>query len=213
MARPKKTEDGIDARQRICDALWDLLEVYELREITISMITSKAGCNRGTFYYYFKDLDDLLGEALSNDLMKKSFVAELIFRISTGDETAVREVFDGDVVRRLSIVVNHAGIELAFGKVFELLVNIWSSILCPDGGKIKPEAQAIVLYYVGGLLGMVAAMEPEYLKDSEASESITQFILENARFVTKEIYKAQGLPQEVAEERLAAVVQFLNSVS
>lgn len=49
MARPRK-DQGDCAEQRIKDAFWALLEQNDLKDITVSMITSKANCNRGTFY-------------------------------------------------------------------------------------------------------------------------------------------------------------------
>ena len=213
MARPKKNTDTTEARQRICDALWELLETHELRDVTVGMITAKADCNRGTFYYHFKGIDELLGEMIANDIMQKQLVADFIFRLSTGDEAAVRDMLNGNLVHRLSIIVNHAGIELAFGKIFELLIDIWSSLLCSEGEKLKPEAQAIVLYYIGGILSLVAACPHEHMKNTQASEGILRFVLENARFVTNQIYTAQGLTEEIASERLKTVVQFLDSVN
>ena len=47
MARPRK-DQGDCAEQRIKDAFWALLEQNDLKDITVSMITSKANCNRGT---------------------------------------------------------------------------------------------------------------------------------------------------------------------
>ena len=47
MARPRK-DQGDCAEQRIKNAFWTLLEQHDLKDITVSMITSKANCNRGT---------------------------------------------------------------------------------------------------------------------------------------------------------------------
>lgn len=212
MARPRKSPDGMDARQRICDALWALLEDYELREITIGMVAATAGCNRGTFYYHFKDINDLLDAIIADDVMRPSVIAELIFRISAGDEDSVMRILSGEHMRKLSIVVNHAGIEVAFKKVFDMLVGIWSSVLCPEGGEIKPEAQAIVLYYTGGMLSMVSAVDPDDFENLAGDPHLARFVIANATFLVEEICRAQGLPKDVAQERIATVVQFLDTV-
>ena len=212
MARPRKTADSPDARARICEALWELLEAHELRDITVGMITARAECNRGTFYYHFKDLDALLDAAISDDVMNKSMMAELIFRISTGDEAAVREVLGSREFHRLSVVVNHAGVELAFGKVFESLVDIWRALLCPDGSELAPGAQAIVLYYVGGMMSMVASVSHEHLEELAESDQMPRFIMKNASFLVAEICAAQGVPAETISERIAAVTQLMDSV-
>ncbi len=212
MARPRKNAGSPDARQRICEALWELLEAHELRDITIGMITERAECNRGTFYYHFKDLDTLLDAAIGDDVINKSMVAELVFRISTGDETAVREVMGSQELYRLSIVVNHAGIELAFSKVFEKLVDIWRALLCPEDEELTPDAQAIVLYYVGGMMSMIAAVPHDRLGALMESERLPHFIMDNARFIVSEICAAQGVPVETISERIVAVTQFMDSI-
>lgn len=212
MARPKKTADGIDARQRICDALWILLEKRELREITVGMITTQANCNRGTFYYHFKDIDDLLDAVIADDVMQPSVIAELIFRASTGDEESITNVLTGDHMRRLSIVVNRAGIEIAFKKVFEMLVGIWSSILCPEGDSVKPETQAVILYYVGGMLSMIATIEPSDLEKIAMNPSLTRFMASNTQYVVAQICMTQGVSKEVAKDRISTVVQFMESI-
>lgn len=217
MARPRKEADGGDARQRIREALWFLLEKHELRDITVSMITEQAGCNRGTFYYHFNGIDDLLRSVISDDVLQRRLVAELTFRISDKDEAAVRRIIAGTQLRRLSIMINHAGIETAFDKVFDSLAATWTSILCPDGTPLKPEAQAIILYYVGGILSMMAAtlrraQEPCEGDDSRTNDALIHFVMENGEFITKQICLAQGVSPDVALERITTIVHFMDSM-
>ena len=67
MARPRK-DQGDCAEQRIKDAFWALLEQNDLKDITVSMITSKANCNRGTFYYHFNSLEELVDAIITDEL-------------------------------------------------------------------------------------------------------------------------------------------------
>ncbi len=54
----------------IIDAFWELAAVSGIDKVTISAITKKAGLNRGTFYVYFTDMEDLLIQA-ENDIIAK----------------------------------------------------------------------------------------------------------------------------------------------
>ena len=46
-------------RDAIAEAFTALLWERNIDQITVSMITDKAGCSRKTFYYYYKDVYDL----------------------------------------------------------------------------------------------------------------------------------------------------------
>ena len=78
MARPRK-DQGDCAEQRIKDAFWALLEQNDLKDITVSMITSKANCNRGTFYYHFNSLEELVDAIITDELFINSSVPRALF--------------------------------------------------------------------------------------------------------------------------------------
>ncbi len=48
-----------NTRQNLMDAYWNLYASSKAGKITVKMITDKAGYNRGTFYAYFLDIEDL----------------------------------------------------------------------------------------------------------------------------------------------------------
>lgn len=48
-----------NTRQNLMDAYWELYASSTTGKITVKMITDKAGYNRGTFYAYFLDIEDL----------------------------------------------------------------------------------------------------------------------------------------------------------
>lgn len=51
MARPRKDADAPDARTRIIEAFWELIENNSIFELSVGEVTRAAQCNRGTFYY------------------------------------------------------------------------------------------------------------------------------------------------------------------
>lgn len=68
MARPKKTQEGPSAVERMEEAFWELLDEKPYSKITVGEIVKRAQVNRNAFYYHFDNLDDLADYALDNAL-------------------------------------------------------------------------------------------------------------------------------------------------
>ncbi len=58
----KQLEITMQTRKNIIDAFWQIYCEKRIEKITIKDITTKAGYNRGTFYEYFTDIYDVLGQ-------------------------------------------------------------------------------------------------------------------------------------------------------
>ncbi len=59
----KQPEKTAQTKRSMIDAFWRIAKNRGLANVTISEVTKKAGLNRGTFYVYFDDLEDLLCQA------------------------------------------------------------------------------------------------------------------------------------------------------
>ena len=59
----KQPEQTARTRHNMINTFWELAEKQGLDNVTISAITKKSGLNRGTFYVYFQNMDDLLEQA------------------------------------------------------------------------------------------------------------------------------------------------------
>ncbi|HBV22739.1 MAG TPA: hypothetical protein DEB42_02950 [Jeotgalicoccus sp.] len=55
-------------RNNLIEAFWDIYKIKPLSKITVKEITDKAGYNRGTFYTYFSDINEIL------TLLKESLI-------------------------------------------------------------------------------------------------------------------------------------------
>ena len=62
MAEIRKTEDRRVKRTKkvLKDCLFELLESKTIDEITVKELTEKADVNRSTFYFYYKDINDMM---------------------------------------------------------------------------------------------------------------------------------------------------------
>lgn len=65
MARPKKGLDEKSLRQRFEEALIEMVQQEPLERISIGALSSKAGCSRSAFYYYYEDIYDLFDGMLA----------------------------------------------------------------------------------------------------------------------------------------------------
>ena len=105
MARPKKDSTAPRAKDRMIDAFWRALETYRIDEVTVSMITSGADCNRGSFYYHFNSIQELAHAAFDRDCANRDDVARAILAFVSGKHVeATRAVFDEERVRKMGFI-------------------------------------------------------------------------------------------------------------
>ncbi|MCD8317300.1 MAG: TetR/AcrR family transcriptional regulator [Eggerthellaceae bacterium] len=64
-----QSERRAATRKKITDEFWKMYDKKGLKGITVGALTHNANLNRGTFYEYFSDLDDLLNQ-VENDLIR-----------------------------------------------------------------------------------------------------------------------------------------------
>ena len=67
MARPKKANKEEMATVKIENAFWKLLETEGFSELTVLRICQESGTNRNSFYYHYRDIDDLAYTAFKNN--------------------------------------------------------------------------------------------------------------------------------------------------
>lgn len=94
MARPRKTDRDEMATVKIENAFWSLLETERYSDITVLRVSQEAGINRNSFYYHYRDIDDLAQKAFMNNAdneVSKTLVSALLSAFQEG-KTAL--VFD-----------------------------------------------------------------------------------------------------------------------
>lgn len=208
MGRPSKESNEPSAKQRIGDAYWKLLENYEIREITVGMIVAEAKCNRGTFYYHYRDIEDAMNSLLAEELRAANLLTEGLFRMGTNDNYNVFEHLQPEFIHRLVLIVDRVGIGLAYGKMRAMVLEVWERALTLEGSKLSDEAEAFIDYYIGGVLCMLAARPPALANstmfggDEPVPESLVEFSRKNFRFLMNEICAAQGVPVETFLKRV-----------
>lgn len=209
MARPRKSATEPDARQRMQDVFWQLLEDHQLREITVGVITAKAGCNRGTFYYHFRDLDDLIFNVIESELIGDAVIAENIFRLSAGADYDKFLATQGNKMRRISLLLNRGGMDMVLTKVSAIVKAMWRSVLCTDGSPLTSEAAVIIEYTVGGILSLIVLNKDAIEAGATSSAGFSNFARENSLSTIRLLAQAQGISPDEVISRLAAVNNFM----
>lgn len=108
MARPRKDQQEPAAVERIKNAFWELLEQNNLKHITVNMVTQKAHCNRGTFYYHYESLDALLCTVIEEELLNSKGLPLGIFYMLSNDSKALTEMLLPQRTQRFSLVMKRS---------------------------------------------------------------------------------------------------------
>lgn len=207
MARPKKDSPSPNVRSRMIDAFWTSLETYRIDEITVSMVTSLAACNRGSFYYHFKSIQELACAAFERDCINARSAAQAIYALVAGNHVAAVDViFDDKRVQRMGLIGQRGGMQIAGEKTCAALNGAWLAIACAGGEPCSAGARGAIDFVNFGLARFVNTschVEPER-KDRAASAI---FLRDLAFFALQEIARFQNFSQDEAIARLKRLVE------
>lgn len=209
MARPRKNQTEPLAQQRIKTALWELLEEHDLKEITISMVTTRACCNRGTFYYHFDSIDELMFTMIREELLgTPGLPLELLFLFCDEETQADLTTLTVEQAQRFGLIMQRAGNEYVAHKVKAVVVRLWHSVLCDGEDCLAPETMTLIEYSVSGIIGSIDYL---YREGLFADEILTETLMENIRtlshLMVQHIAVAQGLSYEELQTRIRLLGQ------
>lgn len=201
MARPRKDAREACARERLVDAYWELLEGRAVSDITVGAVVERARCNRGTFYYYFSDMDALSTEAVRRELEADEALAPLAFAgYAAGDAEAIFRHFPGKHIRRVRLMVRAGKFPVFERAVRSAVQRSWESSVCREGESLAPAARFAIQYMVGGMLGFAvwASQSGEPLRRLPREERL--YLADIARVTVEAVARAQGMdPGELLE--------------
>ena len=198
MARPRKDAQDPCARQRLIDAFWALLETRPVHEITVGALVEVAGCNRGTFYYYFADVDALVAFA-AEELLGDGSLSLAVFRgLVAGSPASVVHEVAPERIARAALLMRSGELQTIEVALRRAVQGLWQGRLCGAGEELSPTACFAIQFMVGGLLGyfsyMVKADDAAVPLDADARRYLRQV----ARATVQAVSDAQGLdPQDV----------------
>ena len=138
MARPRKDADAPDARTRIIEAFWELVENNGIFELSVGEVTRAAQCNRGTFYYYFHDFDELVAIAIAQLLQDNELITDALWHFSSeGDLSAFDRRDVRCLLRRIVITMRAGAAEQVEQGIHTIIIDRVREIVHPDGEELK----------------------------------------------------------------------------
>ncbi len=208
MARPRKDSGQPEAKRRLIDAFWTLLETTHLHDITVGMITAAAHCNRGTFYYHYADIDALVYSAVRELLLGDGTVPKTIFELVAGsdaDDPLARATLDGRF-RRFALIMQEGEMRRVDAMVKSIVTGMWESALCHDGERLTPEARLIIEHAASGILGVVtfANANPDARGSCTPAPVLRSYLRESSLLMFSHLCRAQHLTPEEFAARLGA---------
>lgn len=142
-------------KARLADALWDCLAELPVGEISVGDVIEAAGVSRGSFYYHFDDLDELLAWAIRQEVMnsdrKGHSFALLLARAEPSGNALVQRA-----IARVCLLLDKGGMSPVFDVALDAMREVWVAVLEPEGGRLPDGVIAQLEYAVGGSVGMLA---------------------------------------------------------
>lgn len=171
MARPKKNLNEPDARQRIIDAFWTLLEETHISRIGVKAITSAAHCNRTTFYYHFSDIYDLLQKAIAVETLESGNLPKFIFSVLANQhyQNYVNEHL-GASAHRVSVAMRQGGTSTVQKIISDQVCIMWSQLIHDSKKSLKPKTKTIIRYASCGILGSL--FQEENIENAQSVSGI-----------------------------------------
>lgn len=202
MARPRKSErDAADVR--IIEAFWACLETTRLADVTVSTVTKCAGVNRGTFYYHFRDLDELLERAIEREFNSQALLPNIFDLITGALGPASATVLVQQRTQRAGLLIDRGGLDVLSTQIKRLVRQMWKAVLCDDDEQLKPETLFVIEYTTSGIIGLIA--NDTMRETAQASpEALNTFLRSNSLFLLAQIEHAQGIPHDIVLARVQA---------
>lgn len=206
MARPRKSERDA-AGIRLANAFWTLLEHHRLANITVGMVAEQAELNRGTFYYHFKSMDDLVDRVIEDEILGNGSILQNMLSLVAGSSTANGfEAFIKQDIERIALLIKQGGMDSFSIKIKCLMFGTWKAILCDEGEELSPSTRMIIEYSTSGVIGIIA-YGALHGSGEVPPEFFPSFAKSNSDFLVRQIGIAQGIPNEAVLERVRTTLR------
>lgn len=160
MARPRYRENDETALDRIENAFWTCLEEEPYAKMTISRIVRTAGVNRNTFYYHYRDVDDMAHRIVREKTLDPAFARIVLAQIGQGADVAVGEL---PSVKGLELRFDHICLIAGDNGSPELrrilkdaILRVWSETFSIDFDTLAVEELALIEFMIGGVMAVLA---------------------------------------------------------
>ncbi|MGT2799841.1 TetR/AcrR family transcriptional regulator [Streptococcus marmotae] len=165
MARPRKTEYANRAVVKIENAFWKLLETEKYTDITVLRIAQDSGVNRNSFYYHYKDMDDLAYQAFKNNARNDAsrMMISSILTVLTLQDDEKKSDIDMSILPNSRRIMLCARSESTYLKqlVNDFLKEIWLDSFSIDESHLTTEEKLQLDFIFAGIVTTLGSQEVE----------------------------------------------------
>lgn len=161
MARPKKADRDEMATVKIENAFWSLLETERYSDITVLRVSQEAGINRNSFYYHYKDIDDLAYKAFMNNAnneVSRTLVSALLSSFQEGQAAPVIDMSILPHSKRIMLCARSDSPYLN-QLVDDLLKTVWFESMSIREELLTEEEKVQVRFISAGLVAVLGSRE------------------------------------------------------
>lgn len=161
MPRPKKTDPNEMATVKIENAFWTLLETEKYSDITVLRVAQEAGINRNSFYYHYKDIDDLAYEAFlhnADNEVSRTLVSALVSAFIEGKQAPV---FDMSILPHSKRIMLCARSDAPYLNklVNDLLKKVWFDSMSINEDMMTEDEKVQVRFISAGMVAVLRSQE------------------------------------------------------
>ena len=103
------------------------------------MVAEQAELNRGTFYYHFKSIDDLVDRVIEDEVLGNGSVLQNMLSLVAGSSAANGfEAFITHDMERIALLIKQGGMDSFSIKVKRLMFGAWKAIRSPPPSASRP---------------------------------------------------------------------------
>ena len=163
MPRPKKTNIDEAATVRLENAFWQLLATERYAAITVRRVAQAAGVNRNSFYYHYRDIDDLAYQAVKHNAeheVAKAWLAGLLAAFQGGGDWPVVTA-DAAILPHAERIILCARSDSSYLQQLttDLLRQVWFDIFAIDAERLTAVERLQVDFVFAGLLATLKSRE------------------------------------------------------
>lgn len=158
MARPKKIEGVPTAKEAIKAEFWKLYEQKPLERISVKEVCEGAGVNKTTFYYHFRDIQEVLA-SIEQECLPLEAPEMLVELLIAEDRAEVVSRFlskMGARFERYCVLLSSRGDPDFAKKAKETMALRWCEKLGIDYDALPPDARLTIRFSMGGAISIFA---------------------------------------------------------
>lgn len=156
MARPRNDQGGPDARTRIVDAFWTMLEEGPYDRITVRGLAAKARVNHNTIYRHFDSVEHVARTAVAEVYSAEAALQLLAFfsdpELADASDLAERgfgERFDK------AMLAMHSGSAMLVTAVQETIRACWMQVAGTSWEDLPAEKRLEISFALGGITSVL----------------------------------------------------------